>query len=77
MVRPLDESEGSSPLQGHGSWLMCEVALISYPPIPTSTYRPQRERERERAGSGQPKVLQWRIVNVYMYNVMAERKGAT
>jgi hypothetical protein len=27
MVRPLDESHGSSPLQGHGSWLMCEVAL--------------------------------------------------
>ena len=29
MVRPLDESQGSSPLQGHGSWLMCEVALRS------------------------------------------------
>ena len=27
MVRPLDESQGSSPLYGHGSWLMCEVAL--------------------------------------------------
>ena len=27
MVWPLDESQGSSPLQGHGSWLMCEVAL--------------------------------------------------
>ena len=27
MVRPLDESQGSSPSQGHGSWLMCEVAL--------------------------------------------------
>ena len=27
MVQPLDESWGSSPLQGHGSWLMCEVAL--------------------------------------------------
>ena len=27
MVRPLDESQGSSPLQGHGSWLVCEVAL--------------------------------------------------
>jgi len=27
MVRPVDESQGSSPLQGHGSWLMCEVAL--------------------------------------------------
>ena len=27
MVRPLDESKWSSPLQGHGSWLMCEVAL--------------------------------------------------
>ena len=24
---PLDESQGSSLLQGHGSWLMCEVAL--------------------------------------------------
>jgi hypothetical protein len=29
MVRPLDESQGSSPLQGRGSWLMCEVALSS------------------------------------------------
>jgi hypothetical protein len=27
MIRPLDESQGSTPLQGHGSWLMCEVAL--------------------------------------------------
>ena len=27
MVRPLDESQGSSPLQGHGSWLVCEVAF--------------------------------------------------
>ena len=27
MVWPLDESQGSSQLQGHGSWLMCEVAL--------------------------------------------------
>ena len=27
MVCPLDESQGSSQLQGHGSWLMCEVAL--------------------------------------------------
>jgi hypothetical protein len=27
MVRPLDESQGPSPLQGHGSWLMCEVPL--------------------------------------------------
>ena len=27
MVWPLEESQGSSPLQGHGSWLMCEVAL--------------------------------------------------
>ena len=23
----MDESQGSSPLQGHDSWLMCEVAL--------------------------------------------------
>jgi hypothetical protein len=30
MVRPVDESQGSSPLQGHGSWLMCEVALTVY-----------------------------------------------
>jgi hypothetical protein len=29
MVWPMDESQGSSPLQGHGSWLMCEVALSS------------------------------------------------
>ena len=27
MVRPLDESQGSSPVQGHISWLVCEVAL--------------------------------------------------
>ena len=27
MVRPLDESQGSSPLQGHGSCLVCVVAL--------------------------------------------------
>ena len=27
MLRPLEESQGSSPLQGHGSWLMCGVAL--------------------------------------------------
>ena len=27
MVWPLDEIQGSSLLQGHGSWLMCEVAL--------------------------------------------------
>jgi hypothetical protein len=27
MVQPLDESQGSSPLQGHGDWLMCEVVL--------------------------------------------------
>ena len=28
MVRPLDESPGSSPLQGHGSQLMCEVPWV-------------------------------------------------
>ena len=33
MVRPLDESQGSSPLQGHGSWVVCEVALIRLNPI--------------------------------------------
>ena len=27
MIQPLNESQGSSPLQGHCSWLMCEVAL--------------------------------------------------
>jgi hypothetical protein len=32
MVRPLDESEGSSPLQGHNSWLTCEVPLIEVLP---------------------------------------------
>ena len=26
MVRPLDENHGTTPLQGHGSWLMCEGA---------------------------------------------------
>jgi hypothetical protein len=30
MVRPLDESQGSSPLQGHGSWLMCKVTLSRF-----------------------------------------------
>ena len=30
MVRPLDEYRGSLLLQGHGSWLVCEVALMSY-----------------------------------------------
>ena len=29
MVRPLNESQGPSPLQGHGFWLVCEVALTS------------------------------------------------
>ena len=27
IVQPLEECQGSSPLRGHGSWLMCEVAL--------------------------------------------------
>ena len=27
MVWPLDESQGSTPLQGHDSWLVCEMAL--------------------------------------------------
>ena len=27
MVWPLVERQGSSPLQSHNSWLMCEVAL--------------------------------------------------
>ena len=30
MVRPLDESQGSSPLQSHGSWLVCEVTPTSF-----------------------------------------------
>ena len=29
IIRPLDESQGSSPLQGHGSSLMCIVALTA------------------------------------------------
>ena len=33
MVQPLDESQGSSPLQGHGSWLVCEVALSEHPQL--------------------------------------------
>ena len=37
MVRPLDESQGSSPLQGRGSWLMCEVALRAYDHYTSST----------------------------------------
>src|ERR1700737_1213860 len=28
MVWPLDESQRPSPFHGHGSWLVCEVALI-------------------------------------------------
>ena len=39
MVRPLDESQGSLPLQDHGSWLVCEVAL--------SCWASGKERERE------------------------------
>ncbi len=27
MVRPLDDSQRPSPFHGHGSWLVCEVAL--------------------------------------------------
>ena len=41
MVRPLDESGGSSPSQGHGSWLMCEVALRQFchtPHMPSTLY---------------------------------------
>jgi hypothetical protein len=46
MVWPLDENQGSSPLQGHGSWLMCEVALaclslsLDFPPpsFPTKNF---------------------------------------
>ena len=37
MVRPLDESQGSSPLQGHGSWLVCEVALRARDQYTSST----------------------------------------
>jgi hypothetical protein len=30
----LNESQGSSPLQGHSSWLMCEVALrVQHPKL--------------------------------------------
>ena len=36
MVRPLGESQGSPPLQGHGSWLMCEVALSLWVGSPKS-----------------------------------------
>ena len=32
MVWPLDESQGSSPLQGHGSWLVREVAHSCWNP---------------------------------------------
>ena len=32
MVQPLDESQGASPLHGHGSWLVCDrgEAAVSY-----------------------------------------------
>ena len=43
MVRPLDESQGSSRLQGHGSWLMCEVALNT----------PHKRCMRHNGGQGQ------------------------
>ena len=38
MVQPLDESQGPSPLHGHGSWLMCEVALG-----PSAPYKPDKQ----------------------------------
>ena len=38
MVRPLDESQGSSPLQGHGSWLVCEVALTRHGVVGKAQY---------------------------------------
>ena len=36
MVRPLDENQGSSPLQDHGSWLMCEAALNDQNGVPSN-----------------------------------------
>ena len=52
VVRPLDESQGSSLLQGHGSWLMCEVALsVLYP---TKTQEVVAKR------------LKYRITHVYL-----------
>jgi hypothetical protein len=30
MVQPLDESQGSSPLQGHGSWLVLGGCTVYY-----------------------------------------------
>ena len=41
MVRPLDGSQGSSPLQGHNSWLVCEVALRSWKPLDTLNGKPK------------------------------------
>ena len=37
IVQPLDESQGSSPLQGHGSWLVCKVANGHECPWPVHT----------------------------------------
>ena len=37
MIRPLDESQGSSPLQGHNSWLVCEVAMRASDKYTSST----------------------------------------
>ena len=38
MVQPLEESQGSSPLQDHGSWLVCEVALRHHEALDASSY---------------------------------------
>ena len=43
MVRPLYESQGSSPLQGHGSWLLCKVALTQH----LEEYREHTETNKE------------------------------
>ena len=48
MVRPLDESQVPSPLQGHGSWFMCEVATshTSQEPWPWNRESPKESVQR-------------------------------
>ena len=45
MVWPLDESQGSSPLRGYGSWLMCEVALTFHSIDVESETEPKSDSE--------------------------------
>ena len=43
LVRPLDDSQGSSPFRGHGPWFVCEVTLsynessLVWPRVPSKS----------------------------------------